>query len=343
MYKKTKSLLIYLAGICTVIIAHEFGHFIFCNLFGVHTPIFSVGFGPQIFGITIGTTIFQLALFPFGGYVAIDPVSLAPISYLEKFIINIAGIAFNILFALLLFLWISYKHSAYKKIPIIGSIQANSPAAQAGMAANDKILAINNIALNYGATDFIEPLKNSHGKEIMVTIERNGTVHTLSVHVNNIRPPAETLPVGLHGITFKTVKTKLDLIQTSTNAVHYTWAALHQMVRALLLAFSPTRTHLFYGPIGSIIQGIKYQQLGIDSFILWLALININVAVFNLIPLPMLDGGHIMIDAMEYMYGQQMPARILIWINLTTILSFTALLVYLTKRDIHMLKKKENT
>ncbi len=107
--KKIFSLLCGLFGFSLVVVVHEFGHFLACKLFSVAVPLFSVGFGPALFGYKLGGTVFQVALLPVGGYVAIDQKQLAVQPYLVKVIILIAGIAANFLFAYILFLFFRWK------------------------------------------------------------------------------------------------------------------------------------------------------------------------------------------------------------------------------------------
>src|SRR5688572_14870650 len=88
-----------LAGISLVILVHEAGHFIFAHLFNVPTPVFSLGFGPALYTISFGQTIFKIALFPIGGYVELDSELLTQASYIAKMFIMFGGILFNIIFA----------------------------------------------------------------------------------------------------------------------------------------------------------------------------------------------------------------------------------------------------
>src|SRR3990170_2219881 len=105
---KIKSLLYVLAGlggISLIILVHEAGHFLFAKFFNVPTPVFSVGFGPTICAFQIGETIFKLALFPFGGYVEMDPEILAQQRYIPKMLIIFGGILFNLIFAYCILLY----------------------------------------------------------------------------------------------------------------------------------------------------------------------------------------------------------------------------------------------
>jgi len=107
--KKSTSVILGLLGLSFVIMIHEFGHFLAAKLFGVAVPLFSIGLGPGLFGVRIGGTLFQLALFPIGGYVAIAQKELAAQPYLIKMIILTAGIAANFLFAYLLLLFFRFR------------------------------------------------------------------------------------------------------------------------------------------------------------------------------------------------------------------------------------------
>ena len=110
---KIKSLLYTFAGISgisLVIIIHEMGHFITAQLCGVTIPTFSIGFGPTIFSVPIGETTFQIAALPLGGYVTMDPKSLADQSYVAKMLIISAGIIFNLIFAYGIFIYYALRN-----------------------------------------------------------------------------------------------------------------------------------------------------------------------------------------------------------------------------------------
>lgn len=107
--KKFFSLLLGLMGFSLVIVVHELGHFFACKLFAVPVPLFSIGFGPRLLGYKIGGTLFQIALLPFGGYVAIGPDQLFLQPYLVKIFVLLAGIALNFLFAYIIFLFFRWK------------------------------------------------------------------------------------------------------------------------------------------------------------------------------------------------------------------------------------------
>jgi regulator of sigma E protease len=99
-----------LAGISLIILVHELGHFLFAQLFNVPTPTFSLGFGPTLLEYPIGNTIFKLALFPFGGYVEMDPELLAQQKYIPQMLILFGGILFNIIFSYSILLYYTIRN-----------------------------------------------------------------------------------------------------------------------------------------------------------------------------------------------------------------------------------------
>ncbi len=123
--KKTTSVICGLLGLSFVIMIHEFGHFLAAKLFGVAVPLFSIGFGPALFGVRIGGTLFQLALFPIGGYVAIAPKQLAEQPYLIKLIILSAGIFANFLFAYILLLFFRFRKINVRALMMEATGQSN--------------------------------------------------------------------------------------------------------------------------------------------------------------------------------------------------------------------------
>lgn len=243
MLGKLKSLLIALFGLSAIIVVHEFGHFLFCRLFGVQVPVFSVGFGPKLIGYKIGGTLFQIAALPLGGYNAIDTASFVSKTYIQKMIITLAGIGFNIIFAALLFILIAWYTSKKESRP-----------------TNIFIVIMQGIRITYTFT--------------------------------------KTIMHGFFGI----------------------W---QQKTRGQLT-----------GPIGIITSAQSSQAQGWMVFLLWLAIMNINVAIFNLLPIPFLDGGQLVKLTIEALYGAPLPVRLLSLINNIFLLLFLFLLIWLSARDM---------
>src|SRR6267378_3566096 len=151
-----------------MIMIHEWGHFIVARFFGVRVDVFSIGFGPRLFGWKRGATDYRISALPFGGYVRmagqdhseVDSSNVAPTGASDELmskprwqraLISVAGPAVNLIMPLLLlsgFFWIKgLPYSSYlDQPPVIGSTKANDPLAKAGVAAGDRIIAVNGVA-----------------------------------------------------------------------------------------------------------------------------------------------------------------------------------------------------
>lgn len=245
MLQKSRSIICAILGLSLIVVVHESGHFLMCKLFDVKTPVFSVGFGPVLLSYTIKGTAFQLAALPLGGYVAIDPESLTTKTYLQKLIINVAGITFNIIFALLLLIYLMW-----------------------------------------------------------LTGQRNIVL----------------------------------------NGIFATYQLLIRMARALFGMWHKEQRSQVMGPIGIISSTTQEHDTNTTAFMVWwLALINLNVALFNLLPIPMFDGGHIAMDTIEALYGAPLPPEIVQRINLIFLFLFLAFLFTVSMRDIRRLKAKKES
>lgn len=113
-----------LGGISLIILIHEMGHFLFAQFLGVPTPIFSIGFGPALYALSIGQTTFQISLLPFGGYVTINEEILTNLPYFSKMLIIFGGIIFNLIFAYTILLYYSLRNQSSLKQTLFNTITA---------------------------------------------------------------------------------------------------------------------------------------------------------------------------------------------------------------------------
>jgi len=146
-----------LAGISLIILIHEMGHFLFAQLFGVPTPSFSLGFGPPLFAIPIGQTIFKVALLPFGGYVEMDQEALAKLSYLPKMLIVFAGIFFNLIFAYAILLYYAIRNKTTLISTITSTIKPHQTTDQETAQPENTIIGPVGIISMIGKSIAIDP------------------------------------------------------------------------------------------------------------------------------------------------------------------------------------------
>lgn len=340
-----QSIMLALAGISLVTVFHEFGHFIFAKLFNVLAPGFSVGFGPKILSKKLGETEFSLSAIPLGGYVEMstdDPErSFESISYWKKFIIISAGIVFNLIFTFIIFVGLLYTGAPYvgpwakEQAPVIEKIEPTS-AFYNILNPGDQIIEINSVKIdsleNLSKTLTIEP-----SKEITIKYLRNN-------QSNSVQIPADQIQSGLKlswqfdpQLCPKKVKAKLSLSDSFKQAATTTSELFTAIAKALTNIFKNKKSLL--GPIGMISQISKCASWGLKPFLAILAILSINLAVFNIIPLPILDGGQLLITTVESALGKKLEDKTKERVYITTWVFMGVLTILLSIKDIIQLIK----
>jgi regulator of sigma E protease len=340
---KLKNLLYILAGlggVSLVIIIHETGHFLFAKLFDVPTPTFSLGFGPALFSLPIGHTVFQVALLPFGGYVEMDPAALAAQPYIAKVIILSAGIVFNLIFAYGILLYYAICNQ-FIITSTISSITPNSPAERAGLHIHDIIIAYDHKTIENNIENTLKTIGASAGKTVQLTIERNGLAHEVPITLGNDHPFFGP-HTGWLGIELK----KEPVQQTSflsalrTGHAHYadTMQNMGKIVSKIMSKTDQNAT--FVGPIGII--NMMGKSLAINPQIFWLivAMISLNIGLFNILPLPFFDGGKIVIITIEALIGRTISETVLWYITMIFLMLFMFFMARVTLNDVKRLSRK---
>lgn len=336
-------------GIGFIIGFHELGHFIFCKIFRIHTPRFSIGFGPRLLSKKIGNTEFSLSAIPLGGYVEMatesdkgpnDPYLFSAKPYYQKLLVTCGGIAFNLLFAYtvlcLIFMAGLPKTPFLYPIgtkPIVSEIKKDSSAERAGLLIGDRIIAINQEPVGDSAVAIHKILKPLAGKQASFLIERHGNQKTLP-----ITPDSQTMfgtTYGSIGAVYElSEKPGLPFFSAIGQGIRLTNTYLVNTVKAYTHTLVKRDTQGLGGPIMIIQETVKGAASGFIIFILFIAIISINLAVLNLIPLPILDGGQALLFTIEAIIRRQLPERTKEIIFLTCWALMILLFVYLSAKDI---------
>ncbi|HML19138.1 MAG TPA: site-2 protease family protein [Candidatus Dependentiae bacterium] len=344
-------------GITLLIFIHECGHFIMCKIFGVRTPSFSIGFGPKLISKKIGQTEFSISAIPFGGYVEIagsaevgqgeqkeafaqDEGSFAVRPFYQKFLIMSGGILFNLLFAYLVMVCVfacGLPKSEFlyplNAIPKVETIENGSPADKAGLKTGDLIIAANETPLNNDTEKLLGILRDNGGKTISFLIERNGEQTLFNV-------PLETKSafgknIGYLGTSFAMVTVQgIPFIKAIQRGIELTNRYIVATVYMFKYIFAKRDMSNVGGPVMIIKATAQGASKGLKVFLLFLAIISINLAILNLIPLPIFDGGQIMIYGIEAIIGKSLPDKARLAINLTSWGLIMFLFIYVTIKDI---------
>ena len=345
-----------LFGFGALVTIHECGHFLFCKLFGIHTPTFSIGFGPELISKKIGSTHFRLALLPFGGYVEIaghsevaqgsqefatmkGDASFNEKPYWQKFFVLMGGILFNLIFAYAIFtaLFMSGDTSSKNGLEI-AIVIPESPAEKAQLKQNDLILSINNTELldsngsikNNAPQLFVEETRNNPLKEITLTIDRENKKETISVTLGSRVENGQE--IGIFGAAFK--RKKLSLSNAMIEGIHETSRWISTIAKSIISLFSKRSLDGAGGPIMILASSFSTAQQGLSSFLLFLAIISINLALINLLPFGIVDGGQLLLVTIEAIIRRPLPDVLKLIINLISLGCFALLFLYLTYKDI---------
>jgi regulator of sigma E protease len=370
----TGALFIGIIAINFIIAFHELGHWLFCKLFGIRTPSFSIGFGPRLISKKIGSTLFAFSAIPFGGYVEIagseeigqgdqldakanDKDSINHKPYWQKLCVMLGGIFFNCILAFAIFvcLWQTGipKTTFFSTLtaPIIDSVQPGSPAELAGLSKGQRITKFNNQPINT-IQELANLIKENKNKKIAITKaslvqkcsivgkcteeEEIQTVEiTLDVHPENSSwgylGAQYQLPDSLKSNSF------IDSLTKSWHMVSYIFKGTLQ---GLFHSISKKSTAGMGGPLRLFSDATEQIYRGFSHLLLLMANISLGLAVINLMPLPVFDGGQVVTFSIEALIGKSLPEKARYLIHLITALILIAFLLYLSFKDsLHIFEK----
>ena len=353
--------LIVVAFVCALgplVFFHELGHYLVARLFGISAETFSIGFGHELFGWTDRQgTRWKVAWLPLGGYVKFvgDMTATSGPEELEKippelrdrafqlrpvwqqFLVVLAGPAANFLLAIVIFAAFFMTLGA-PRTNVVGAIVPNTPAAQAGLRPGDKILSV--AGRNTPEFDDIRTVVMLRADEtVPIKFERGQAIDVVQVHLKSqtdTDPYGQKFNRGLLGVYPTTgVLEPLPMYQAIPESAHYTLLITRSMIDGLAqIARGHGGTQDVGGPIK--IAQIAGQQaaLGALPFVDLLALFSINLGFINLLPVPMLDGGHLFFYAVEAIRRRPLSARALDWAFRGGLAVILALVVFTTVNDL---------
>ena len=335
-----------------LIFVHELGHFIVAKLAGVRVLKFSLGFGPKLIGKKIGDTEYLISMLPLGGYVkplgeapdeevaeADKPYSLNNQSVPKRFAILAAGSVFNLIFAFLLFSGI-YMAGMPMMTPRVGTVIDDTPAARAGIKEGDLIESIDGMSVELW-DELSQLIEKSQGRTLVLKVRRGGEQMVVSV------TPQTTPTKNLLGENVQAYKIGItpaggeegQIVKRYTPLVALwkgledtgKWSKLTLLGMGILIKSPIERRKDIGGPllIGKLAG--DFAQAGFLSFILLMAMISVNLGVLNLLPVPILDGGHLFFLVIEAVKGSPVNVKMMEiaqQIGLVLLLSLMAFVFY---------------
>lgn len=334
-------------GIGFVIAFHEFGHFLFGKLFGVTIHTFSIGFGPQLITKRIWDTNFTISLIPLGGYVEPEPGlkenptpgTIAFLPYWKKMMIIFGGILFNIIFAYGAFVFLGmtgipesqmYTETGAHKVHMV---LADSAAFKAGITKGDKIISINGQDVSHNLALLKELINKPSEHPLNLALERNNEQISLTVTPDEIvQKNTSVRQLGTGFIFEKTPGVSFNA--AVKKAYTRTTSIMRNTLGFFKQAAKKRSTEGLSGPIGMITMAITMIQQSFLLFLLLLAVISVNLAALNLLPLPILDGGQGLTYTIEALWGKPLKESVINTIHIGSWVFMMALFAYLTYKDV---------
>lgn len=318
-----------------LIIVHELGHFTLAKINGVKVEEFSIGMGPKIFSKQGKETKYSLGLFPVGGYVKMlgeeenveDERSFSSKSPLRRISIIIAGVVMNYLLAILIYTCIIYNFGYTNPIP--QEVLNSSPAQEAGIQAGDKIVKVNGMrAFSYENINAGVAL--SYGNSINISIERDGEKKELVV-----TPKKNEQGQYLIGLNFAKVQDP-SLVESFKQSFNRTSSYVSQTVTSLEMLVTGKidfKTDVG-GPVTIIKMSAETAKVGIWNLVNFVGFLSVNLAVFNLLPFPALDGGWCVILLIEFITRRKIPDKIVGTLNYVGFAILIGFMILVTMKDL---------
>ena len=347
-----------LVTLALLIVVHEAGHFLAARLQGIHVSGFSVGFGPALLSTQRHGVTYALRLLPLGGFVSFpdnndetnnipsdDPDLLRNRPVPQQILVIAAGVLANLLLAWLVIL----GQAIFTGLPtspdpgvLVVAIQPGSAADKAGLRAGDRLLSIDGQLLGSGqeaVRTMVERIRTAPGISLNLERQRDGE------QSNVYAQPSKQQGQGWIGAQLQAnVSVRTRPARNPLEVLRYTNGQIGTLLQrtmngylGLITNFRDTAGQVG-GPVKIVEMGAQLSQQGLSGLILFTALISVNLAVLNAMPLPLLDGGQLLILLIESLRGRPIPEKLQLAFLQSGFLLLVGLSVILIVRDTSQLR-----
>ena len=362
------AILLFIIILLVLVIVHEFGHFIVAKLVGMRVDEFAFGFPPRIFGKKVGETTYAFNAIPLGGYVSIfgengseedkkehgalhHPRAFGNRPWWAQLLVLVAGVTMNMLLALLIFIAISYGDirmsvnddvygSRVKNTSIVvDDVAKESPAFRAGIVQGSTILKVVSggvVAPLTTATSLIAFIAAHQNTPFTITyVAPDGVQKSTTIAaVYGIIPERKALGVALDQVGTMRTTFKDALILGYDRTVYITQLTFSGLKGVAASAFSGGDVlQSLSGPVGIAKIVGERSEYGVAAILTLVAALSINLAIFNILPLPALDGGRMVVVLIETVSRKKVPFKYYSWVNIAGFALLVLLLVVVTIND----------
>jgi len=315
---------------------HELGHFLVAKFSGVKVLKFSLGFGPKVIGRQIGETEYMLSAFPLGGYVKmlgeeageeLDEAererAFNQQSVTKRIMIVLAGPVFNILLTYIIFTAVLSTGLPVNVpvlsniLPTVDEVEEGYPAAEAGLKAGDVIVKIDNVRIDTWF-DMVNIVVKNPGKNLDFVVKRDGELLKLRItpqSVEEVDPEGNKVTIGRIGVKklggdfFESIQSD-SLVDAPVKGAEATYKMGFFVADSIkMLITRKVSLKNISGPVTILQESGKAASAGLLAYFMFMALLSVNLGVLNLLPVPILDGGHIVMFLIEGIKGRPLSER----------------------------------
>ncbi len=323
-----------------LVLVHELGHFVTAKLTGMRVSEFAIGFGPKLLWKKKGETEYSIRMIPLGGFNKIDGMDPEEVQDERSFsskpvwaraIVIAAGSLMNFVLPVLLFtiifLWNGIETVSDK--PVIGALIQGKPAVQSGISAGDTVLKVNGVSIGTWreVVESIRVSKDSLTLEMRTADGRNRTV----TMIPEIDPKSGRALIGIVPVINRQIPGFLDAVSLS---VKHTYLIAGNMLTGLGQMFIGRGDADLAGPIGVMKMTGEMAQLGFIPLLQFAAFLSINLGLINLLPVPLLDGGHIITLLLEAIRSKPLNATQIRYTQMVGIALLGLLMLFATFKDL---------
>ena len=312
-----------------LIFFHELGHFLVARRLGMGVSVFSLGFGTRLFGITRGKTDYRVCAFPLGGYVQLvgeSPDAELPDGFTQeesfsrrppwqRMLVVLAGPVFNFLLAWLIFWGLAYSQGVQELLPVIGQVTNSSAAQEAGLIPGDRIVEIDGQPIAIWE-DLVTRIESNTGAAMQVTIARDRELVFLYVtprlqEKRNLFGEVKIVPMMGIAPSGEFSSRELGFLDSAIQGGRQIREVSGLMIMGIVKLVERVIPWTDMGGVILISEMIhKEAQNGLVNLLALTALISINLGILNLLPIPVLDGGHILFFFLETITGRPLSPKV---------------------------------
>ena len=312
-----------------LIFFHELGHFMVARGLGMGVSVFSLGFGTRLFGFTRGKTDYRVCAFPLGGYVQLvgeTPDADLPEGFVQeesfsrrppwqRMLVVLAGPVFNFLLAWFIFWGLAYSQGVQEMLPVIGQVTNSSAAAEAGITPGDRIVEIDGQPVEIWE-DLVSRIEANEGAPMAVTVARGRELVSVNVtpklqEKRNLFGEVKIVPMFGIAPSGEFSSRELGFFDAAVQGAIQIREVSGLMIQGIVKLVERVIPWTDMGGVILITEMIHREaQNGLINLLALTALISINLGILNLLPIPVLDGGHILFFFLETITGRPLSPKV---------------------------------